>query len=276
MLPATLPEDPDDWVTGDTIYVKCLKAQPTQMASAMTDMAVLAGASAQGAAETVFAAMGAIVKAVVIPHPAFFLFGDIAPAIQTKSESNLAKLGYILRDYDYLAEEGNKPPEQRKADALQKINEWRNCTKVFCYVGHGGEDCAAFVLDKDAWINQHDDTVVIIPLEINRPDSSIVDFVYLNCCDQWNFKPDWQERFRQADAFFGWDDRVEVSVARAFDHAFWEHIGDESIPWQERSLQKAFLKGYEAAEKHDIAWWLSGRPHIDGGGVNLILPCFRE
>ena len=33
MLPATLPDDPDDWVTGDTIYVKCLKAQPTQMAS---------------------------------------------------------------------------------------------------------------------------------------------------------------------------------------------------------------------------------------------------
>jgi len=28
MLPATLPDDPDDWVTGDTIYVKCLKAQP--------------------------------------------------------------------------------------------------------------------------------------------------------------------------------------------------------------------------------------------------------
>ncbi len=49
MLPATLPEDPDDWVTGDTIYVKCLKAQPTQMASAMTDMAVLAGASMEGA-----------------------------------------------------------------------------------------------------------------------------------------------------------------------------------------------------------------------------------
>ncbi|MDY0032660.1 MAG: hypothetical protein RBT84_11945, partial [FCB group bacterium] len=33
MLPATVPDDPDDWVTGDTIYVKCLEANPTQMAS---------------------------------------------------------------------------------------------------------------------------------------------------------------------------------------------------------------------------------------------------
>ncbi|NLE74222.1 MAG: hypothetical protein GX604_06310, partial [Actinobacteria bacterium] len=49
MLPATLPEDPDDWITDDTIYVKCLKANPTYMASAMTDMAVLAGATAEGA-----------------------------------------------------------------------------------------------------------------------------------------------------------------------------------------------------------------------------------
>ncbi len=71
MLPATLPDDPDDWVTGDTIYVKCLKAQPTQMASAMTDMAVLAGATAEGAIPPVaFTAVSAQVQAQVGYGPA--------------------------------------------------------------------------------------------------------------------------------------------------------------------------------------------------------------
>ena len=72
MLPATLPEDPDDWITDDTIHVKCLKAQPTQMASAMTDMAVLAGASMEGAIPPVaFTAVSAQVQAQVefAPNP---------------------------------------------------------------------------------------------------------------------------------------------------------------------------------------------------------------
>ena len=66
MLPESLPDDPDDWVTGDTIYVKCLKANPTYMASAMTDMAVLAGATAEGAIPpAAFTAVSAQVQAQV-------------------------------------------------------------------------------------------------------------------------------------------------------------------------------------------------------------------
>jgi len=79
MLPVSVPDDPDDWITGDTIYVKCLKAQPTQMASAMTDMAVLAGASVEGAIpEVVFMVTAAKVVAMTAPpvKPTYVSFYD--------------------------------------------------------------------------------------------------------------------------------------------------------------------------------------------------------
>ncbi|MGI6461874.1 MAG: hypothetical protein ACOX5J_17620 [Candidatus Hydrogenedentales bacterium] len=79
MLPESLPDDPDDWITDDTIYVKCLKANPTYMASATTEMAVLAGASVEGAAETVFAATTAKVVAMIVPpvEPTKVSFYDV-------------------------------------------------------------------------------------------------------------------------------------------------------------------------------------------------------
>ncbi len=72
MLPKSVPDDPDDWITDDTIYVKCLEANPTQMASAMTGMAVLAGAIAEGAIPpAAFTAVSAQVQAQVefAPNP---------------------------------------------------------------------------------------------------------------------------------------------------------------------------------------------------------------
>ena len=72
MLPKSVPDDPDDWITDDTIYVKCLEANPTQMASAMTGMAVLAGATAEGAIPpAAFTAVSAQVQAQVefAPNP---------------------------------------------------------------------------------------------------------------------------------------------------------------------------------------------------------------
>ena len=66
MLPESLPDNPDDWITDDTIYVKCLQANRTYMASATTEMAVLAEARVEGAIpESVFETVSAAVTASV-------------------------------------------------------------------------------------------------------------------------------------------------------------------------------------------------------------------
>jgi len=107
MLPATLPEDPDDWVTGDTIYVKCLKAQPTQMASAMTDMAVLAGASMEGAIPPVaFTAVSAQVQAQVefAPNPTVVReIGAITPFSESEEDQALLTRAGFDPETDHLS-----------------------------------------------------------------------------------------------------------------------------------------------------------------------------
>jgi len=114
MLPESLPDDPDDWVTGDTIYVKCLKAQPTQMASAMTDMAVLAGASAQGAIpDTAFAVVSAQVQAQV----------EFAPTPHVERENG--ELEYLSEDDPLLALAGFVPD-------VDELFRWR---KTIAYPG---------------------------------------------------------------------------------------------------------------------------------------------
>jgi len=99
MLPQSVPEDPEDWITNDTIYVKCLVAQQTQTASAMTDMAVLAGATAEGAAQTVLAPISAWLFAQVefAPNPTVVREnGNVAAFTETEEDQALlAKAGFV-------------------------------------------------------------------------------------------------------------------------------------------------------------------------------------
>jgi len=230
MLPATVPEDPDDWVTGDTIYVKCLKANPTQMASAMTDMAVLAGASAEGAAETLLLPTVAFLKALVSKG---LLLIEGGGALE-KSKADLKTWGYQT-----------KPLERPRAfEALKEIEDRTNV--VFVFNGHGLDETGPQTFDGDAILihekdpDDEDDNDVWLHwravIDHVSDDESNYDFVYLNTCSCGSKYSMWQAAFR-SDAFFGWYFPVRLTTMRTFDQYFWEEILELK---NERKIRKAY------------------------------------
>ncbi|MEA3365297.1 MAG: hypothetical protein U9Q79_06610, partial [Candidatus Hydrogenedentes bacterium] len=258
MLPESIPEDPEDWITDDTIYVKCLKAVGTHTASAMTDMAVLAGASAEGA----------------IPPESFLV---INAAIQAKVgrgvlviegggalQRSTVKLGSLNYDTKTLT----RP--KTKERALKEIYDQTRL--VFVFNGHGLEDIPGTpqtehgdeILihqvgeDDDFPCDQDDEAeppTEDIWLRWSEVTSKLHDqpahyrFVYLGCCYCGSQYEYWRQAFK-AKAVFGFMGPVLKITASRFDEVFWEKMLD--VYQHDYEPKSVFLETRRIVESEDL------------------------
>ena len=234
MLPESLPDDPDDWITDDTIYVKCLKANPTYMASATTEMAVLAGASAQGSVSPeTFVVINAAIQANVGRGLLVIEGGGV-----------LARSAVRLGSLNYDTKTLTRP--KTKERALEAIYD--PIRLVFVFNGHGlddvpgtpqtadgdailihspGED-SSFPCDqddnaepptRDIWLHWSEVTNKL------RGQPAHYRFVFLNSCNCGSQYQFWMQALK-AKAFFGWKYPVLQSTTYHFDRVFWDEMLD--------------------------------------------------
>ena len=245
MLPESLPDNPDDWITDDTIYVKCLQANRTYMASATTEMAVLAGASAQG---SVSPETFVIINAAIQANVGRGLLVIEGGGVLARSAVRLGSLNYDTKTL-------TRP--KTKERALEAIYD--PIRLVFVFNGHGlddvpgtpqtadgdailihspGED-SSFPCDqddnaepptRDIWLHWSEVTNKL------RGQSAHYRFVFLNSCSCGSQYQFWMQAFK-AKAFFGWKYPVFKSTAHSFDRVYWDEILD---PANDYKLYEAF------------------------------------
>jgi len=263
MLPESLPDDPDDWVTGDTIYVKCLKAQPTQMASAMTDMAVLAGATAEGAFEGFLEPVEARLNANLV-RGALVVTGAGFPSHQPGDEdaytaawdvSALRKIGYSV-----------KPIPEKGSSCIDIDVTWAlPIVKVFTYFGHAWNSPIQLKLGKSG----SDDATHLTPAEVmSEMRGNTLGLVLLSGC--YTFQEEWRIAFG-ADTLIGWDGFVTPKGAAAFEKFFWEQAkisctAGHAYAWASRD--------YEMMHTPEVR--TTGKPRKTGRGSFELNPAGRD
>ena len=236
MLPESLPEDPDDWVTGDTIYVKCLKAQPTQMASAMTDMAMFAGASTQGSIlPGAFTVLNASIRANV--SKGLLVIEGGGTLGKSTAPTRLSALNYNTRVL-------TRPKTVMRAlDAIYDPSR-----VLFVFNGHGLNDIPGtpqtadgdkilihfvgadsdFPCDQDDNAEPPTENIWLHWSEVTNKlqgQPAHYKFVFLNSCSCGSQYQFWMQAFK-AKAFFGWEYPVLLVTAQSFDRVFWDEMLD--------------------------------------------------
>ena len=214
MLPATLPDDPDDWVTGDTLYVKCLEAQPTQMASATTDMAVLAGASMVPMDQILHPLVEVYLKPHVTAGRAVVVQGQ---GIHSKAAKDVESR---LRRLDIQSESLNEP---FKSDILAHLADTK--ANIFYYNGHGGlvDGAGTMGIVPNSPGSPTPEEFWLTAEEVADVNNHAYKLIVFSACRQAQIDvgQPWKDAFA-AEALLGWDDRVMESVTKAYDIAFFD------------------------------------------------------
>ena len=288
MLPATLPEDPDDWITDDTIYVKCLKAQPTQMASAMTDMAVLAGAIAEGAVwsdgnynfeffEPINGCLIAnLMRGAMSVTGAQFdgsVLGDGAWDDKWYDQHSdiaaLTRIGYAVIK---VPGDGSKFKDEDILMHLRK--KGAEYIKVFTYFGHARGEPPIRLQLYSSLTDPDEKFLDAAEVQDAIGEREFVKLVFLSGCytiDPIEQKPSiWKEAFN-AETVIGWDGYVTPKDAAKFEGLFWDNAKNCL------TIQGAFGEAKKYYEQtYTPHHQTTGTPQIRGSGNYRLNPAGRD
>ena len=268
MLPASLPENPDDRILDETIYVKCVRAEEIQMASAMTNMAILEGVGVP--LEPVgLIPCGIVMRAFLKPGAAIVIKGvraevPVAGAVSTA----LDELGYTTSPEIYL--------EPRKEDVLDYVRD--NKASIFYFDGHGG------TVDNGQ-------TLGIVPYSPNAPTAReywltpddvapINQYAYklamFSTCGQAKIDlgQPWKDAF-EAEAVIGWDEKTWPDVKRAYDLAFFECFNPSDPAKYRKNVQGAHDYATTIAQTQP-KWKQPWEKEDKDGNVIEIVPVLGE
>jgi len=207
-------DEPERWVTDETIYLKCLESRNDQIAWAVTDMAALAGASVKGAISGGSKPASRKVTSICIPmYGTLIRGGDFDPP--TKFRDALPKLRFckdLALGYDTRWKWQPTIPQ-----AINLLNG--KSVEVFEFVGHGYRWNPLIVIS-------HEQGIRLSPDDVNGKMLSPFNFLFFNTCFQALYKNEWMEAFG-SESFVGWKTEVYWDVAEAFDNALWAFLANK-------------------------------------------------